>query len=75
MFRVWHAFLSVHCSLVITCWERAGLLALLYGTFHCVTVTFLCGVLGQVWYLIVSIPDVASLHNSTRRWCFFLDTV
>ena len=29
MFRVWRAFLSVHCSLVVTCWERADLLALL----------------------------------------------
>ena len=29
MFRVCHVFLSVHCSLVFTCWERADLLALL----------------------------------------------
>ena len=29
MFCVCHAFLSVHCSLVVTCWERAGLMALL----------------------------------------------
>ena len=28
-----HAFLSVHCSLVVSCWERANLLALLYVTF------------------------------------------
>ena len=28
MFRVSHAFVSVHCSLVVTCWERADLLAL-----------------------------------------------
>ena len=60
MFRVWHAFLSVHCSLVVTCSERAGLLALLYVMFYCVFVTFPCGVLGQVRYLIVSIPDLAS---------------
>ena len=25
--------------------------------FNCVFITFLCGILGQVWYLIVSIPD------------------
>ena len=36
MFRVRHAFLSVHCSLVVTCWERASLLALLYVIFFCV---------------------------------------
>ena len=61
MFRVSHAFLSVHCSLVVTCWERAGLLALLCVMFYCVFVTFPCGVLGQVWYLIVSIPDLCLL--------------
>ena len=27
----------------------------------CVFVTFPCGVLGQVWYLIVSIPDLCLL--------------
>ena len=52
MFRVCHAFLSVHCSLVVTCWERASLLALMC-VFYCVLVTFPRGVLGQVWYLIV----------------------
>ena len=30
VFRVGHAFLSVHCSLVVTCWERADILARLY---------------------------------------------
>ena len=58
MFRVCHAFLSVHCSLVVTCWESANLLVLLSVMFPCVFVTFPCGVLGQVWYLIVSIPDL-----------------
>ena len=61
IFHVCHAFLSVHCSLVVTCWERANLLALLYVMFSCVFVTFPCGVLGQVWYLIVSIPGVCLL--------------
>ena len=58
MFRVCRAVLSVHCSLVVTCCERAGLLTLLYVTFSCDFVTFRCGVLGQMWYLIVSIPDL-----------------
>ena len=35
-----------------------GLLTLLCVVFSCVFVTFPCGVLGQVWYLIVSIPDL-----------------
>ena len=47
--------LSVPCSLVVTCWEKADLLALLYVMFSCVLVTFPYGVLGQVWYLTVSI--------------------
>ena len=34
MFCVCHAFLSVHCKLVVTCWERANLLALLYVCFR-----------------------------------------
>ena len=46
-----------HCSIVATCWEKANLLALLYVMFSCVYVTFPSGVMGQVWYLIVSIPD------------------
>ena len=30
---------------------------LLFVMFNCVFVTFPCGILGQVWYLIVSIHD------------------
>ena len=56
---VCHAFVSVHCCLVVTCWERADLLALVM--FTCVFVTFPCDILGQVWYLIVSIPDLCHL--------------
>ena len=59
---VFHAVLSVHCSLVVTCWERAGLLALLYVMFSCV-VTFPCVILDQIWYLTVSIPDFCLLLN------------
>ena len=55
---VCHAGLSVHCCLVVTCWERANLMALLGVMFSCVFVTFPCVVLGQVWNLIVSISDL-----------------
>ena len=61
MIRVCHAFLSVHCNLVVTCWEGANLSALLYVMFACVFVTFKCGVLGQVWYLVVWISDLCLL--------------
>ena len=39
-----HAFASVHCCLVVTCWERADLLALV-GDVYCIVVTFPCGIL------------------------------
>ena len=61
MFPVCHAFLSVRCSLVVTCWERAGLLALLCVVFYHVFVTFPCGGLGRVWYLVVCISDLCLL--------------
>ena len=34
---------------------------LLFVMFNCDFVTFPCGILGQVWYLIVSIPDLCRL--------------
>ena len=55
-FCVCNPFASVHCCLIITCWERADLLAM-------VCVTFPGGILGQMWYVIVSIPDFCRLSN------------
>ena len=38
---------------------RRGLTSrLLFVMFNCVFVTFPCGIQGQVWYMIVSIPDL-----------------
>ena len=45
-------------------WSPAGkgLTAwLLFLPFNCVFVTFPCGIVGQVWYLIVAIPDLCRL--------------
>ena len=56
MFRVCLVFLSVHCSLVVTCWET-GPMALLCVMFYCVFVTMWCPGLGLLldcidsWYL------------------------
>ena len=72
MFRVCHAFLPVHCSLVVTCWQRADLLALLFMMFYCVFVTFPCGVLGQVWCVIVSIPDLSLLSYLSYVLCIYV---
>ena len=55
-----HAFASVQCCLVVTCWENADLLVLV-GDVYCIFVTDPCGILGQVWYLIVSFPDLCRL--------------
>ena len=57
---VCHAFASVHCCLVVTRRERVDLLALVCDTY-CDFVTFPFGILGQVWYLIVSTPIRAVL--------------
>ena len=57
---VCHAFASVHCCLVVTCSERAHPLAIVV-MLNCVFVTFPCDILGQVWYLIASIPDLCHL--------------
>ena len=55
-----HAFASVHCCLVVICWERDNLLDLVGGVY-CIFVTSPCGIPGQVWYLIVSFPDLCCL--------------
>ena len=68
MFRVCNAVLSVHCSRVFTCWERANLLCVM---FSCVFITFSCGALGQVWSLIVSIPDLC-LYPSFSSLVYFV---
>ena len=45
-------------------WSPAGkelTFLLLFVMFNCVFITFPCGILGQVWYLIVSFPDLCRL--------------
>ena len=45
-------------------WSPAGkglTSLLLFEMFYCEVVTFPCGILCQVWYLIVSIPDLCRL--------------
>ena len=55
-------FLSCVCYAFVRviCWERAVLLALVCDVY-CVFVTFPCGILCQVWHLIVWIPDLCRL--------------
>ena len=52
--------LASHAAL----WSPAGkglTSSLSFVKLNCVFVTFPCGILGQVWYLIVLIPDLCSL--------------
>ena len=57
---VCQAFASIHWCLVVAYWQRADLLALVCD-FYCDFVTFPFGILGKVWYLIVSIPGPCCL--------------
>ena len=51
---------SVYMCFVVTCRERADILARVWGVYY-EFVTFPIGVLGRVWCLIVSIPDLCTL--------------
>ena len=50
--------------IIAALWSPAGkglTSLLLFVMFNCVFVAFPCGILGQGWYLIVSIPDICRL--------------
>ena len=51
---------SVYMCLVVTCSGRADLLALVCGV-KLLVCHFPIGILGQMWYLIVSMPDLCTL--------------
>ena len=60
LFCICHASASAHCCLVVTCWERTDLLALVCCVKLC-GCYFPIGILGQVKCLIVLIPDICPL--------------
>ena len=55
------------CLFIAVLWSPAGkglnswLLLAIVGDVYCIFVTFPCGILGQMWYLIVSFPDLCHL--------------
>ena len=63
---VCHNFASVHCCLVVNCWERVTS-CLSFVMVNCVLVIFPFGILGQVWYLIVSIPDFCHISYFVKN--------
>ena len=54
LFRLFIAALWSSAGKGLTSW-------LLFVVLNCVFVTYPCGILGQVWYLIVSIADLCPL--------------
>ena len=79
-------WVSVYMCLVVTCQERAEPLALVCGVQMWVCY-FPIGILGQVCYLIVSIPDLCTLTWVVWKWsnsylqrskdksCYFIATI
>ena len=61
----YHAFASVYCCLAVTCWEMADLLALV-GDVYCIT--FPCGILDQVLFLIVSFHGLCLLSYFSKAF-------
>ena len=57
---VYLVFVSVHCCLVVT-YIKGLTYWLLFVVLTVCCVTFPCGIRGQVWYLIVSFPDLCYL--------------
>ena len=51
-------FCKDNCGLIMTLNNRYKVLFVQASSYE---VTFLCGILGQVWCLIVSIPDICRL--------------
>ena len=79
-------FLMLSHPFVEALWSPAGKVLtswLLLVMFYCIFVTFLCDILGQVWYLIVSFPDLChhsyfycAVHNvvfSFASWLLYLN--
>ena len=57
-------FVMLSRLFITALWSPAGkglTFWLSFVMFNCVFVTFPCGILGQVWCLIVSIPDLCQL--------------
>ena len=57
-------FVMLTCLFIAALWSPAGkglTSRLLFVMFNCVFVSFTCGILGQIYYLIVWIPDLCRL--------------
>ena len=67
-------FVMLSCLLIAALWSPAvkGLTSwLLFVMSNCDFVIFPCGILGQVWYLIVLIPDLCRLSYFVNQMAYF----
>ena len=65
-------FVMLSRLFIAALWSPAGKVLtswLLFVMSNCDFVTFSCGILGQVWYLIVSIPDLCRLSYFDWHTC------
>ena len=68
-------FVMLSRLFIAALWSPAGkgLTCLLsFVMFNCVFVLLPCGILGQLWYVIVSIPDVCHLSYFVLSYLFCL---
>ena len=60
------------CHFIAVLWSPAG--KALVGDVYCTVVTFPCGILGQVWFLIVSFPGLYRLSyfllKAYKKCCY-----
>ena len=64
-------FLMLSCLFIAALWSPGGKRLtswLLLVVFIVFVVTFPCGILGQVWYLIVLIPDLCRLSYFVLKY-------
>ena len=67
--------LCISCLFIATLWSPAGkglTSWLVFVMFNCVFVTFTCGILGQVWYLIISTPDLCHISYVVINSCHLI---
>ena len=66
-------FVMLLCVFIAALWSpaRKGLTSWLsFVMFICVFVTFSCGILGQVWHLIVLIPYICRFSYFALKHCW-----
>ena len=70
MYYLCLVFVMLSCLFIAALWSpaRKGLTSWLsFVMYYCVFITFLCSILGQVWYLIILIPDVWHLSYFLQK--------